>query len=203
MSLILNRPLTLFRPELKLAPGHPNGGRILVAPLPIAGQSEAGIITPDVAKTRPMAGYIVTVGDDAADKMYVRGHEKGDEVWYAKYAGVVEDWQHLIRAGEGKCGHEGAWDRVPKDDGRWLGSKRRPDEDTSMHACRSCGALKLQERVVIMDVEDILLNVDLQVRLEAGTFQRVRGVNRETGAVQYGIVRPSDWPDSFEIKGAA
>lgn len=203
MGLIVNRALTLFRPELRLAPGHPNGSRILVAPLPIAGQSEGAIITPDVAKTRPMAGHIIAVGDDAADKMYDRGHEIGDEVWYAKYAGVVEDWQHLIRPGlGGRCAHEGAWDFVPKDDVRWKMSKRAPDEDVTLHSCRTCEALRIKERVIIMDMEDILLNVDLQVRIERGDVKRVRSKDAE-GRVRYVLERKEGHVDTFETKGAA
>lgn len=180
----------LFREELKFSPAAPMGSRVLVRPSPIADATEGGIVVPDEAKVRQMSGVLVAVGCDAADKLYDRGAELGDEIWYGKYAGIIEEWQSLQKPGnDPRCKHDGAWDRVPrfttsqitdekqKIDPRWDGIPM--GEDSTLSECRSCKALRLSERVVVMDAEDVTTSVDLQVRMETGRVKRYRGVTPE------------------------
>lgn len=205
------KPRPLFRDVLRTVPAAPIGTRVFVRPHPIAGENEAGIVTPDEAKRRQMAGTLVAAGDSAADTLYDYGVELGDEIWYGKYAGIIEEWQHIVKDGRGSCQHDGAWDHVPKRvssitdkevkyDARWSGLNI--DDDAELRECRTCGALRLSERMIIMDVADIVCSVDLQVRLERGVVQRERQTNAE-GKTRYVLIRPEVYVDKFEKKEAA
>lgn len=199
----------LFRDTLRTVPAAPIGSRVFVRPHPIAGETASKFIKPDEAKERQMAGTLIAAGDAAADALYDAGVEIGDEIWYGRYAGIIEEWLHIVKDGRKPCTHEGAWDIVPKRisaatdrevvyDPRWKGLN--PDDDTKMRECRECGALRLEERVVIMDAADIVCSVDLQVRLEIGEVRRERRVTAD-GKTRYTIVRefPDDAADSFEV----
>lgn len=197
-TYVINKPRPLFRPELKTGPGHMFGDRILVREFPVESKTEGGIQKADVAKEHLFAGTIVAVGDQAADRLYDLGAEMGDEVWYAKYAGVIQQWQHIIKHGAQGCAHDARWEYAPKDDPAWaiVGEK---NENTELRTCSGCGAIKLAERVIVMSVDDIHVNVDVLARFERGELVRKRGTNAETGATRYYVERTHARPDSFEI----
>src|SRR3954468_18065780 len=92
----IKRPQAVFRRQLRLAPAHPRGDRILVRAQAPESVSEGGIFLADKAKERPMVGWIVTAGLKALDVMYDNDDQVGDMILYAKYAGCVEDWQHIV-----------------------------------------------------------------------------------------------------------
>lgn len=208
--MIVNKANPIFRAELKTAPGHPMGNRVLVRPHPIAGQTEGGLHKPDEAKQRHMAGVLIAVGDMAADSLYDLGVEVGDEVWYGRYAGLIEEWQHIVREGKGECTHLGVWEAVPKrtssvtaeivkHDPRWDGLN--PHDENELRECRGCGALRLSERLLIMDKEDIVIDVDLRVRIERGEVERVRGKSAD-GKTRYGLIRHQAYVDTLEHRRA-
>jgi co-chaperonin GroES (HSP10) len=221
-ALVVSKAKPLFRDDLRQLPGCPGGNRVLVRPKPIESMTEGALITPDVAKARNMAGWLMAAGEDACDKAYDRGYEPGDEVWFGKYAGLIEEWQHIVKDGrmavegrvgrqtEVKCAHDGAWDRIAKrnalstgaDDPRWQYAGRVQDDDVNLFECRSCGALKVTERVLIMDFEDIVMNVDLQARFERGDVWRVRRTDHE-GRERYVIQRKEGYVDRWETKREA
>lgn len=190
--MIVSKANPLFRRELRNLPAAPLGDRIVIRQMPIKETSEAGLIKPDVAKERQFGGVLLAAGDSAADKLYDFGCEIGDEIWFGKYAGVVEEWQHIVRDGnQADCPHDGAWEFVPKtDEASWA---LVPPEGyiEELRACRSCGALRVSERIVVANVDDILLNVDLQVRLERGIMRRIRGQDAD-GRTRYYISRNTD-----------
>lgn len=195
--MIVSKANPLFRAGLKRAPGHPIGDRILVRPLPVMKQSEGGLLIPDNAKERQFAGILIAAGDKAADVLWDYGIDQGDEVWYAKYAGVIEEWQHIVKEGtDPSCPHDGSWDIVPSGDKRWDVIKA-PDVDMQLRSCRTCGVLKLSERVNVMSVDDILMDIDLQARLEAGTYKRTRAAT-EDGKTRYLIERNEGAKDQWE-----
>lgn len=187
MKVTISKARPLFRRELTRAPAHPLGERVLVREFPVSSKTEGGLETPDVAKERYFAGILVAVGDQAADKLWDLGVEVGDEVWYSKYAGLVEEWHHVVGPDDPKCPHDSAWEFVPKDDPRW-GPVGEPNENMTLRACRSCGTAKLSERVIVMAADDICLDVDLQVRLESGEMERRRNIDGD-GRTRYEIVR--------------
>lgn len=196
MRLTVKNPRPLFRRNLRMAPGHPRGDRIIVREFPVESTTEGGLALADTAKERYMAGTIVAAGDQAADAMWDGGDLIGDEIWYAKYAGVIQEWQHIAGKDDLNCAHDGSWDYVPAEDKRWLETEFVPNENTKLRACRTCGTLKVSERVIVMAVSDIHVNVDLQCRLEAGTMRRVRGHTADL-KTKYFIER-DDERDCFE-----
>lgn len=151
----------LFRATLRKAPGHPLGDRVLVRRL--EPQDESIIVTPDVAKEWLAAGILLAAGDQAAEKLYDLGVEIGDEIWFGKYAGVIQEWRHITKDGDPECAHEGVWDFVAT-----LG------KDHTLRKCRACGAEREEEPALLMNVMDLQLSVDLGERVESGKVKRVR-----------------------------
>jgi co-chaperonin GroES (HSP10) len=203
VKVTVNNPRPLFRRELRQAPGVPLGNRVLVREFPPESKTEGGIDLAEVSKERYFAGTLLAVGDQAADKLYDLGVELGDEVWFGKYAGLIQEWQHIVGDIDVEgCAHDSVWERVPKDDHRWrfVGT---PDDNRELRACRSCGTLKLTERVIVMSVEDLCVDVDLQRRLESGEMVRVRGQDSE-GRTRYETTRVKDFAvDAYEMRKGA
>ena len=75
----------------------PLSDRVLIQPNPAEEKTAAGLIIPDTAKEKPLAGKVVAVGPGASEvKMEVK---VGDQVLYGKYAGTevtVEGETYLI-----------------------------------------------------------------------------------------------------------
>ena len=64
----------------------PLSDRVLVLPNPAEEITAGGLIIPDTAKEKPLAGKVIAVGPGTAEvKMEVK---EGDEVLYGKYAGT-------------------------------------------------------------------------------------------------------------------
>lgn len=226
----IKNPRPLFRRILRQAPAHPAGERILVRELPPESVTEGGIALAEQGKERMMAGIIVTAGDQAADIMYDGGHELRDLIMYAKYAGVVQEWQHIVGDDDLRCAHDGGRDQVPAPSPTLEGLRasetamERKERETrarkweiaggahdnvTLRECRACGTLILSERMILMSVQDIHLNVDLQERLETGAMIRYRGVDSD-GRTRHYIKRLQRRPDCFggvepsnELKEAA
>jgi co-chaperonin GroES (HSP10) len=189
----------LFRRELRDAPAHPLGERVLVWEYPPETVTEGGLAIAETAQKRYMAGLLIAAGDQAADKLYDLGAELGDEVWFAQYAGLIESWQHIVGEDAASCAHDSVWEHVPAGDERWA-PWGGPNENRSLRACRNCGTLKLTERVLVMSVDDICVDVDLQARLERGELVRRRG-QADGGRTRF-YLEPPERPTSFEMKGA-
>ena len=70
---------------------------VLIQPNPAEEKTAAGLIIPDTAKEKPLAGKVVAVGPGTSEvKMEVK---VGDQVLYGKYAGTevtVEGETYLI-----------------------------------------------------------------------------------------------------------
>ena len=75
----------------------PLSDRVLVLPNPAEEKTAGGLIIPDTAKEKPLAGKVVAVGPGTSEvKMEVK---VGDQVLYGKYAGQeiqVDDVDYLI-----------------------------------------------------------------------------------------------------------
>lgn len=75
----------------------PLSDRVLIQPNPAEEKTAAGLIIPDTAKEKPLAGKVVAVGPGTSEvKMEVK---VGDQVLYDKYAGTevtVEGETYLI-----------------------------------------------------------------------------------------------------------
>ncbi len=75
----------------------PLSDRVLIQPNPAEEKTAAGLIIPDTAKEKPLAGKVVAVGPGTSEvKMEVK---VGDQVLYGKYTGTevtVEGETYLI-----------------------------------------------------------------------------------------------------------
>ena len=75
----------------------PLSDRVLIQTNPAEEKTAAGLIIPDTAKEKPLAGKVVAVGPGTSEvKMEVK---VGDQVLYGKYAGTevtVEGETYLI-----------------------------------------------------------------------------------------------------------
>lgn len=75
----------------------PLSDRVLIQPNPAEEKTAAGLIIPDTAKEKPLAGKVVAVGPGTSEiTMEVK---VGDQVLYGKYAGTevtVEGETYLI-----------------------------------------------------------------------------------------------------------
>lgn len=149
----------------RLSPGAPNGERILVRQKPtsdLAGPKGAAvIITPEIARIKPWYGIILDAGCKAADQLYDNGHEVGDRIVYAKYAGVIEEWEHFLDEGDPNCHH--IYEHLPT-----------KVDNTQSRACEMCSAVLVKEECIAMTTKDIQLNIDLQLRIEKGLVRRQR-----------------------------
>lgn len=194
--MIVNKANPLYRRELKKAPARPLGDRILVRQMPISETTETGLFKPEVAQERQFAGTLLAAGDDAADKLYDYGVEIGDEIWFAKYAGLLEEWQHIVHETDTSCPHE-TWDFVPKNDDAM---KHVPKQGmiNEVRSCRACGTVRVSEKIIVLRAEDIVMDTDLQVRIERGEMKRVLGVT-DTGRTRF-VMRRSDALTTFEDK---
>lgn len=212
-SYVVKTPHPIFRRNLRLAPAHPIDDRILVRENKPATVTEAGVDIPETADDRrAMNGILIAVGDAAADYLYDRGIELGDAILYAKYAGVVSEWQFIAGPDDLKCAHEGVWDHVPRPSAiraalsgkdpaavalarKWA-TVGGPNENIDMRECRACGTLKATERHIVMSCKDILMSVDLQERIERGEMIRYRGKDPE-GKPRFYIERLTKRPDCY------
>ena len=75
----------------------PLSDRVLILPNPAEEVTAGGLIIPDTAKEKPLAGKVIAAGPGTAEvKMEVK---EGDQVLYGKYAGTeisLEGTSYLI-----------------------------------------------------------------------------------------------------------
>lgn len=75
----------------------PLSDRVLIQPNPAEEKTAGGLIIPDTAKEKPLAGRVIAVGPGTSEvKMEVK---VGDQVLYGKYAGQeisVDGTDYLI-----------------------------------------------------------------------------------------------------------
>lgn len=158
------KALPMFHPELRRAPGSPSGQRVYIRPFPPPSESDGGLEIPGIAQERPFAGTLLAMGLSAHDKAYDECAELGDEVWWGKFAGILEEWHHIVKDGsDPKCKH-GDWSYL-----------KTPGDRMQLRGCGLCGAHKLAEPIAVANYDDIITNVTRQVRLESGEIHLVRG----------------------------
>jgi len=209
----IRKPRPVFRRSLRQAPAQPIDDRVLVKENKPEDESEGGLAVAEASKERAMHGVLFAAGDAAADYFYDRGIELGDTVYYAKYAGVVEQWQHIVGPDNQDCAHDGAWDIVSRpsptlgmlsdDRAREDADRERkwsavggPSDNIDLRECRTCGTLIASERVIAMSCKDVLMSVELQERLESGAMVRYRGVDSD-GKTRHYVERKAPRPECF------
>jgi len=171
----ISKPKPFYGKHLRNLPGMPVGERILIRPWPPEEVTEGGIVVADVAKEWINGGTIIGMGDEAAEKLHDRGVYEGDEITYGKYAGVIQEWQHIVPEGEDEsCAHDGAWDVVQK-----------LSEESWLRECRGCKTRKITERIIMADAGDVIMSITAQERIERGEMHRVPYTDPETGCRKY------------------
>lgn len=166
-------------------PALPEADRILVRPNPPVTETVGGLEIPDIAQHQAHEGRIIAAGLKALDIMYDNGQQIGDHVIYGQFAGAWEEWDHIVKPGKDpKCAHE-EWSRHSPSTIRDDKSKYR----CSGYQCDSCGALRLQEPLLVMNVGDVLANVSKAARFRAGEMGTVIGTDKATGRTCHMIVR--------------
>jgi len=161
-------------------PGAVIGERVFLLPDPPKEETEYGLHIPEVAQLRPFTGVLIDAGLKALDQLYDQGIEIGDHVWWGKFAGVIQEWDHIIEDGNKPCS-EHRWARVPTTRDR-----------TSNYTCDTCGAKRTIESLIVANVEDIQVSVELGQRRRDGRTKYRRGVTKDTEATQHVIEREGD-----------
>ncbi len=174
----------LKRDEL---PALPEADRIMVRPNPPVTTTIGGLEIPVIAQNQAHQGRIIAAGLKALDIMYDNGQQIGDEVLYGQFAGAWEEWDHIMKPGnDPDCAHA-EWSRHSP-------STIRDDKShyrCSGYICDSCGALRLQEPLLIMNVGDVMANVDKAARARSGEMAIVIG-RTEDGRTCHRIIRQGE-----------
>jgi hypothetical protein len=157
-------------------PASTRGHRILVRPDPPIVESDI-IIKPEAYEYLPNKGVLVGAGMTALDEMYDHGDELGDHVWWGKFAGVIEEWDHI----EDETAKGRACEHV------WV-QQRAPSPKSRRWQCSECKSTRLAEHMLVMNVGDLLANESLQRRIEAGQVAIKRGKTAD-GRTQHYIDR--------------
>jgi co-chaperonin GroES (HSP10) len=169
-------------------PGMPAHDLIMIQPDPVETETIVKLVIPELAQVRASSGRIVHAGLKARDQMYDNGHELGDRIWFGKYAGIWEEWDHITEPGKEDCTHD--WARAPN-----------PGDRMQAFVCE-CGAKRLQEPVLVMNVADIKVNVSLEDRLRSGDMG-IFYATTEDGRTQHVIRRRSSTISTLKESHAA
>lgn len=149
------------------------GDRVFLRMDPPKEQSEGGLYIPDEAKLRAFSGTVVDAGLIARDKLYDHGVSIGDHVLIAKFAGVIEEWDHVI---------EGPYD-LPDDSYEWRRVPTKAGQLTK-YECEKTKAIRVIEPMVVANGDDILGSINLARRLDAGEMNYERA-ETEDGRTQH------------------
>ncbi len=156
------------------------GERCLIRADPPRKKTIGGIELPAGSQLRPFTGTVRDAGLQARDKMHDHGIKIGDRVWFGKFAGVVEEWDHIIEGDH----------TLPDDAYDWAFESAEPGEVTK-YVCRKTGAVRAIEPFVVLNVDDLLASQELAERLRAGQVEYMKGAAVDTGRVQHVVVERS------------
>jgi len=144
-------------------PSTPENDRIMVRPDEPESRSKGGLFIPEIAQKQAMSATLIDAGLRARDILYDNGAKMGDKVLFGQFAGVWEEWDHITAAGnDPACLHD------------WARDSERDGFRREAWRCDACGAERLQEPVLVMNVGDILANVSKAERLRTGELKMIR-----------------------------
>jgi co-chaperonin GroES (HSP10) len=153
------------------------GERVFLRMDPPKERTEGGLYMPDEAKLRAFSGTVIDAGLIARDKLYDHGLSIGDHVLIARFAGVIEEWDHVIEGPYNLEDEAYEWRRVPTKAGQ-----------LTKYQCEKTGAIRVLEPMVVANVDDILGSIDLARRLDAGEMFYERAAT-EDGRTQHVLSR--------------
>ena len=155
-------------------PSVPLNDRIMVLPDPPPDKTEGGLAIPDIAQKQASSGRILDAGLKAMDVLYDNGDRVGDVILYGQFAGVWEEWDHIVKDGnDPECEHD------------WMHRKLENSFRRQGRECAKCGAHRLQEPLLVMMVGDILANVTKAARVRSGEISLTRGTAIDGKTVYY------------------
>ena len=154
-------------------------------------RSAGGIEIPAMAQNRPFTGRLIDAGLRARDKLHDNGIRIGDDILFGKFAGVVEEWEHIIEGDPSSCSVDDDWTRLPSKPGQ--PEKWKLDKDPTV--------IRAAEPVVVLNCDDILASVQLAARIGLGDVEVVRGAVGHPGGPTQHVLRPA--PDAFELAESA
>jgi hypothetical protein len=111
--------------------------------------------------------------------MWDHGDEIGDEVWWGKFAGVMEEWDRIIDEGKKPCAkmEDHGWQRLPS-----------PGRNVHRFDCMHCKCVRQVDPIVVINCGDILCNVTAEARRSGGRYAIARG-KTASGQTQHFIDR--------------
>jgi len=172
-------------------PCLPENDRIVVLPAQPASETEGKLVIPEIAQKQAHEGRILAAGLKALDILYDHGGQIGDTILYGQFAGAWEEWDHIVKDGSNPDCQHGDWNYEPS-----LNGFRRHG-----HKCSDCGALRLHEPILIMNVGDILANVSKAARVRSGEMIVSRGSKLDGASLHY-VVRPGEIQSTETTNGA-
>jgi|GEM_PF-5208849 len=153
------------------------GERCLIKADPAKRFSAGGLALPAESLLRPFSGQIIDAGLQARDKLYDNGLAVGHRVFYGKFAGVIEEWDHVIEGDHTLPDDQYEWRRIPSE----------PDQPTK-YKCDKTGAIRVIQPLVLINVDDILGSEDLSHLLATGALRYEFG-RTEDGRTQHVLER--------------
>lgn len=153
------------------------GERCFVRVDPPKELSEGGLFIPDEAKIRSFSGKVIDAGLIARDRLHDHGLKIGDHVLFAKFAGIVEEWDHIIEGPTDLDSSAYDWKRLPSKSG-----------ELTKYECINTGAIRVIEPMVVLNVDDIIGSVELARRIDSGEI-RYELAQTPDGSTQHVISR--------------
>jgi co-chaperonin GroES (HSP10) len=145
-------------------PAAPLGHRCLVLAKPKELRTRGGLHLLDHDAPRPFMGRVIAAGLQAMDTLRSHGAQVGDEVWFGKFAGIIEMWTHLIEEGDPEwvCQPDHDWRTLPQAEG-----------DVARSKCDRCGAVVADDPIFVVNADDLIASVELARRLESKQLEIV------------------------------
>lgn len=128
---------------------------------------------PQVAQVRSFSGVLVDAGLQARDKLRDHGYRIGDHVIFGKFAGIIEEWDHIIEGDASKPDEAYSWRKLDHEPGT-----------AETFRCDNTDALRAVEPCCVLNCDDLLASVELAERLRRGTVE-YREAPTTDGRVQH------------------
>jgi co-chaperonin GroES (HSP10) len=141
----------------------------------------AGMHIPDSAQVRSFSGVLIDAGLQARDKLRDHGYQIGDHVVFGKFAGIVEEWDHIIHGDAS----------LPDDKYDWAYLSHAAGE-AEKYECKNTLAVRAVEPAVVLNCDDLIASVELAERLRS---QQVEYTQVETAVGIQHVVKERSAPN--------